>query len=81
MNREPNNPTPGKSRIFVLSAIAAIAAIAGGSTGGILASGVFDALTGYGLPNPLGTFGAILGAIAGGVFTSKYLRKKWNQID
>ena len=73
MNAEPNSPKRSKAQIFVLSALAAIA---GGLVCGILASGVFDAVTGYGLPNPLGTFGAILGAIGGGVFTSQYLRRK-----
>lgn len=76
MQSSPHNPKQGKAMIFVLSTLAAIA---GGLVCGILASGVFDAVTGYGLPNPLGTFGAILGAVCGGVFTSKYLRKKWNQ--
>ena len=76
MNPEPNEPKRRNTRIFVMSAFAAIA---GGLVCGILASGVFDAVTGYGLPNPLGPFGAILGAVAGGVLTSKYLRKKWNQ--
>jgi hypothetical protein len=73
VNSEPNNPKRGKAQIFVLSAFAAIA---GGLVCGILAGGVFDAVTGYGLPNPFGTFGAILGAVGGGVFTSRYLRSK-----
>ena len=73
MNPESNNPKRSKGQIYLLSALAAIA---GGTVCGILASGVFDAITGYGLPNPLGTFGAILGAVAGGVFTSRYLRGK-----
>ena len=73
MHPQPYNPKRGKALIFVLSALAAIA---GGLVCGILASGVFDAITGYGLPNPLGTFGAILGAVAGGVFTSRYLKRK-----
>ena len=73
MNPDPNSPKRSETQIFVLSALAAIA---GGLVCGFLASGLFDAVTGYGLPNPLGMFGAILGAVAGGVFTSRHLRRR-----
>lgn len=73
MSSDSRNPDPNKAKAFLLSALGAIG---GGLLCGLLVSGVFDAVTGYGLPNPAGAIGAVLGAIAGGTFTSRYLRRK-----
>lgn len=75
MSPDSRNPGPGpnNAKVIVLSALSAIV---GGLLCGLLASGIFDAVTGYGLPNPAGAVGAILGAVGGGVSTSRYLRRK-----
>ena len=61
------------ARILALSTLGAIGA---GLICGILGSGVFDAVTGYGTPNPAGAIGAVGGALAGGRFTAKCLGRR-----
>ncbi len=57
-------------------AVSTLGAIGTGLICGILGSGVFDAVTGSGLPNPGGAIGAVGGALAGGHLTARYLKRR-----
>ena len=56
--------------------LSVIGAIAGALVVGLLSSGIFDAITGSGLPNAGGAIGAMVGAFAGGHFTFRYVTRR-----
>ncbi len=56
--------------------ISTLGAIGAGLVCGLLGSGVFDAITGSGSPNPGGAIGAVGGALAGGHLTARFLKRR-----
>ncbi len=71
--KDDNIPRKTKARLLICSTGGAVI---GGLLGGFLGSGIFDGITGSGLPNPGGAIGAIVGAFGGGYFTMKFLRQR-----
>ena len=73
MNGDNANQPQSRAKALIWSAIGAIA---GAFLLGSLSSGIFDAITGSGLPNPGGAIGAMVGAFAGGHFTFRYVTRR-----